>query len=255
MVMTQGITLPQQQPRLSTLPGSSTLVRISDGAWDWTRAVLLGEQPAQEITEEQTDELELAGLLVGSLEDEDSLVLDPHWERLVQEGLRSPVGVDLVCVDGDRAWTSRLRIAGRFVIVLDQERELLAGEDTLRLGRGSSAVILGVTTIEHLSATLEHVVPQRPAFSAAEPAPLPTLRADAPALAEVRMRVTASPTPEDTVTRESTWYALGEQGELLAVLEDEAVRELAPGSLTATMRAEVIAAIGHVTAHVEGSAA
>lgn len=257
--MAQDGTTAQQRPRITTLPGDSALVRVSEDSWAWVRAAALGEQPSAEITEGQILELEHCGLLVDSPTQEDALVLDRHWENLLREGLRSPVGVELVCVDGERAWTTRLRIAGRFVLVIDQEHRVGADGDSLRLGRRSSAVILGATTIEHLCAALEQLVPQRPAFTAAEPAPAPAALADAPAVAEVQMLVIAAPTREDTVVSGGSWYALGESGEQLAVLvpgeDGTEARELAPGSLTSAMRAKVIAAIGHVTAHAAGSAA
>lgn len=257
--MAEDGTTAEQRPRITSLPGDSTLVRITEESWTWVRAVALGEEPPAEITEEQIVELELVGLLVDSPQDEEALVLDRHWGQLLREGLRSPVGIELVCVDGDRGWTTRLRIAGRFVVVIDQVREVEADAGTMRLGRRSSAVILGLTTIEHLSETVEQLVPQRPAFTEAEPAPAPAHLVDSPAVAEVQMLVIASPTREDTVVSGGSWYALGEHGEQLAVLVPGAdgaeVRELTPGSLTSAMRAKVIAAIGHVTAHVAGSAA
>src|SRR5699024_2546401 len=141
---------PGAGPRVTALPGPSRLVRISEGAFDRVRALALGEEPAPELTEEQVVELELAGLLVDSPDDEDALVLDQHWEQLLRSGLRSPVGAELVCVDGDRGWATTLRIAGRFVLVIDQEREVSADETTMRLGRRSNAVLLGLATIEHL---------------------------------------------------------------------------------------------------------
>lgn len=248
-----------QRPRITSLPGDSALVRISEASWEWVRAAALGEEPPTELTEEQVGELESVGLLVDSREDEDLLVLDGHWQQLLRTGLRSPVGIELVCVDGDRGWTTRLRIAGRFVVVIDQAHEVEAEADTMRLGRRSSAVILALTSIEHLSETFEQLLPQRPAFTEAEPAPARAQLMDAPALAEVQMLVIASPTREETVVSGGSWYALGESGDQLAVLvtrEDGAeARELAPGSLTSAMRAKVIAAIGHVTGHAAGSAA
>jgi hypothetical protein len=236
-------TSPGTGPRISALPGPSRLVRITEGSFDWVRAIALGEEPAREITEEQVVELELVGLLVDSPHEEDGLVLDPHWEQLLRAGLRSPVGAELVSIDGDRGWTSRLRIAGRFVLVMDQEREVLADADTMRLGRRSSAVLLGAAAIEHLGALVEALVPQRPAFTDAEPAPAPEHLADAPAVAEVQMVVVSSPSPEETTVGGGSWYALGEHGEQLAVLvpgEDGAeAREAAPGSLAAALCGKV----------------
>ena len=42
--------------------------------------------------------------------------------------------------------TTTLRIAGRFVLVIDQEHEVSADETTMRLGRRSNAVLLGLAT-------------------------------------------------------------------------------------------------------------
>ena len=250
---------PGAGPRVTALPGPSRLVRISEGAFDRVRALALGEEPAPELTEEQVVELELAGLLVDSPDDEDALVLDQHWEQLLRSGLRSPVGAELVCVDGDRGWTTTLRIAGRFVLVIDQEHEVSADETTMRLGRRSNAVLLGLATIEHLGALVRALVPQRPAFTDAEPAPAPEHLADAPSVAQVQMVVVSSPTPEETTVGGGSWYALGQHGEQLALLvpgEDGAeVREAAPGSLADALCAKVIGAIDHVTAHAAGRAA
>ncbi|WP_341854026.1 hypothetical protein [Brachybacterium sp. GPGPB12] len=61
-------------------------MRITEGAFDRVRALALGEEPAPELTEEQVVELELAGLLVDSPDDEDALVLDQHWEEPLRAG-------------------------------------------------------------------------------------------------------------------------------------------------------------------------
>lgn len=253
---------PEHGPRITALPGPSTLVRITEDSWDWVRAVALDEEPPAELTEEQIVELELVGLLVDAPDQADALMLEPRWEQLLRAGLDSPVGIELVCVDGERGWTTRLRIAGRFVVAIDQEHEVLADAETMRLGRRSSALLLGVSTIEHLGATFEALVPQRPAFTAAsaaaftaaDPAPVPAVLPDAPAIAEVQMLVVSAPIGEEPVVSGGSWYACGQLGDQLAVLvpgEDGAeARELAPGSLTSAMRAKVIAAIDHVTAAV-----
>lgn len=257
--MTADDTTAEQRPRITSLPGDSRLVRISEASWHWVRALARDEQPEAELTEEQIVELELVGLLVDAPGTEDGLVIDRHWLQLLRTALRSPVGIELVCVDGDRAWTTRLLIAGRIVALIDQMHEVTADAETMRLGRRADAVLLGLSTIEHLSAVFEKVLPQRPAFTDSDPAPAPEQLPDAPALAEVQMLVTAAPTPEETVVSGGSWYAFGEQGEQLAVLvpgEDEVeARALEPGSLTSAMRAKVIAAINHVTAVTTGRAA
>lgn len=250
---------PGAGPRISGLPGPSRLVRITEESFDWACAVALEQEPAREITEEQVIQLEQVGLLIDSPDVEDGLILDPHWEQLLRTGLRSPVGAELVCVDGDRGWSTRLRIAGRFVLVIDQEREVIADQDTMRMGRRSSAVLLGLATIEHLGALVQALVPQRPAFTDVEPVPAPEHLADAPAIAQVQMVVFSSPTGEEATVGGGSWYALGQHGEQLALLvpgEDGVeVREAAPGSLAAALCAKVIGAIDHVTGHAAGRAA
>lgn len=257
--MTVDDTTVEQRPRITSLPGDARLVRISEPSWAWVRAIALDQEPPAEITEEQIVELELVGLLIDAPGEDDGLVIDPHWQQFLRSALNSPVGIELVCVDGDRAWTTKIRIAGRVVVIIDQSREVTADAETMQLGRRADAVILGLSTIEHLSETFEALVPQRPAFTAADPAPAPTELVDAPAVAEVQMLVIASPSPEQTVVSGGSWYAYGDEGEQLAVLvpgeDGTEARELEPGSLTSAMRAKVIAAIGHVTAHATGSAA
>lgn len=290
------------RPRLSSLPGPSRLVRISDAAWTWLRTAVLavGAEAGQplgdledtlpssdelaEPSEEQIRELHAAGILVDAPEvgpdpaavpdgdavpdpaagpasdaapddtggSEGELRLEPHWEQVLHAGLTSPVTVDLVCVDGADAWTSTLHLAGRAVLITDQVRELHADEVSLRLGRRSSAVLLGITTIDHLSATIEALVPQRPAFTSDDPAPAPEILADAPALAEVQMVVASRPTREQTVLGGGSFYAHGPDGEQLAVLTDAPdgtrAREVRPGALSAALRADVVGAISHATA-------
>src|SRR5699024_12728529 len=51
---TDGSNTAERRPRLGSLPGSSALVRISDGAWGWLRAVMLEQEPPAQINEEQT---------------------------------------------------------------------------------------------------------------------------------------------------------------------------------------------------------
>ncbi|NMA78814.1 MAG: hypothetical protein GX960_16445 [Actinomycetales bacterium] len=257
--MTADGTTAEQRPRITALPGDSRLVRISEPSWQWVHAVALDAQPPEELTEEQILELERVGLLVEANDEEGGLVLDRNWLQLLRSALSSPVGIELVCVDGDRAWTTPLGIAGRAIAVIDQAHEVMNDAGTMRLGRRADAVLLGLGTIEHLSAVFETLLPQRPAFTGTDPAPAPDQLADAPALAEVQMLVTAAPTPEETVVSGGSWYAYGPEGEQLAVLmpgEDGVeVRQLEPGSLTSAMRTKVIAAINHVTAVSTGSAA
>ncbi|WP_422116021.1 hypothetical protein [Brachybacterium sp. UNK5269] len=239
-------------PRITALPGPSSLVRISAGTWERLRAVVLGEAPAAAITAAQREELAGAGLLVEAPEPEGAPVLAPHWEQILRAALRSPVGIELVCVDGARGWTTRIRIAGRVVVVIDRAGEAVTEGGSVRLSRRSGAVLLGVTTLEHLSATFEQLVPQRPAFTAAEPTPAPSQEVDAPAVAEVQMLVVSAPSPGRTVVSGGSWYACGPRGEQLAVLmpagSGARAAELAPGSLTSAMRAKVIAAIDHAGA-------
>ncbi|QNN82473.1 hypothetical protein H3H54_16150 [Brachybacterium sp. Z12] len=88
--MTADDTTAEQRPRITSLPGDSRLVRISEASWHWVRALARDEQPEAELTEEQIVELELVGLLVDAPGTEDGLVIDRHWLQLLHTALRSP---------------------------------------------------------------------------------------------------------------------------------------------------------------------
>src|SRR5699024_12503186 len=51
---TDGSTTAQRRPRLGSLPRSSALVPLSDGAWGRLRAVMPEQQPPAPITDGQT---------------------------------------------------------------------------------------------------------------------------------------------------------------------------------------------------------
>lgn len=146
-------------PRIAALPGPSRLVRISEGTWqDLRHRLSPADSPAADVPDPRSiAELERTGLLV----DGD---IEPHWRAALSAALTSPVSVRLVRVDRDRAWTSDLLVAGELVVVLDQVREVSPDDDSMRLGRRSSAVLLGLTTLEWISATVESLIPQHPAF-------------------------------------------------------------------------------------------
>src|SRR5699024_6751687 len=177
--------------------------------------VMLAQEPPAQIHEEQGIERERVGLRVECPPGDGALCVQGPWEQVRRTGLRSPVGVEPVCVDGAEGWTTALRIAGRFVLVVDQVREVRAGEETLRLGRRSGAVTLGLTTIEALGDTFETVIPQRPAFTGRAPAatapapsgPAAEELADAPPLAQVQMLVVSAPDEEGTAAGGGSWYA------------------------------------------------
>lgn len=247
-------------PRLSSLPAPSRLVRISASTWQWLRESL-GGAAATAPSAPQREELARAGIL--RADDASALLgaepsgtalpaLETNWEQALRAGLASPVGIELVCVDGTDGWTSSLRVAGRLLLITDQRHGVASDGDRIRLEDPEGAVLLGIATIDHLDEILEALVPQRPAFTDAAPRPAPADLADAPAVAEVQALVVSSPTPESTVAGGGSFYALGETGEHLAVVEKTddgaTARQLAPRSLSSILRLDVINAINHAAA-------
>ena len=81
-------------------------------------------------------------------------------------------GAELVCVDGDRGWTTTLRIAGRFVLVIDQEH---GG------GHGISSVVGSATVAEtgpgRIGRWMERAVPSPGVLSMSRPPPSSRRRA------------------------------------------------------------------------------
>lgn len=273
------MTVPlDETPRLSALPGPSRLVRISDATWQWLRAHITGaplasadpsapgslpSAVAPTPPEAMRSELERAGILQAGEASALGVPAEPtveeNWRTAIGQGLASPVGIELVCLDGDRGWKTSIRVAGRMLLVIDQIHEVARDGDTIRLAAPSGTVLLGVATIEHLTELVEALVPQRPAFTDAEPAPVPEALADGPAVAEVQALVVASPTPEQTVAGGGSFYALGEDGEHLIVLEQQddgaAARRVAPKALSTIIRLDLISAINHVDAVTGASSA
>ena len=143
-------------PRLASLPGPSRLVRISEPSWTWLRQATLGVDVG-EPTPQQRTELVTAGLLIaGDAQadetasdptDEGAVELEPHWQHAIATGLDSPVGVELVCLDGTDAWTTRLRVTGRTALLVDQVHAPEADGETVRLSHRSSAVTLGIAVV------------------------------------------------------------------------------------------------------------
>lgn len=257
------------EPRLRSLPGPARLVRITAQSWDWLRRELGPEAgtAAADQTASRTDtetgpgtagttgagspapaldDLVAAGILDGD-------AIDGQWAISLEKALRTPVRIVLVSIDGDAAWTTTLFVAGRRLVVLDQVREVSSSDDTVRLGRASSAVILAVTDIQFFSATIEALIPQRPAFltpgtEAADVDPVdPDALVDAPAVAEIQTVITSAPLPGAVPIRDRSWYALGEEGEVLGTLTgsgDDVTLSPAPqGSLSAVLKADLVTAI------------
>ena len=251
-------TASDAQPRLTSLAGAGRLVRLSVGTYEWMRDTALRvhtDPPAERLH----DELRTAELFDPGRPDE--LLLEPHWAQLLRRALNSPVRIDMVSVDGDRAWTTTIHVAGQMLLALDQVREVSRREGTLELGRRSSALTLAVGRIQRLSDFAIGLAPQRPAFGAENLDPVPAELDDAPAAAEVQVMVSAQRGSEDPGVRERSWYALGEQGQQLAALapEGEGHRlDPAPvGRFTEFLRADLVAAIQHVSAadRADGTAA
>lgn len=247
------------EPRLGSLPGGAHLVRVSEPAWNWARERAAGGLAP--LGTDEHDELRAVGMIddeaVQSAAEGAPPALVPAWAGCLSLASGAPVTVDLVCVDANQAWTSSLHIAGTFVLLTDQVRELGAGdgEGTLRLGRRSSAISVGVTSVDWLSATVETVIPRHPAFVPGTPAPTAsTPLADPPAIAEVQCTVSAVSQNGERVTRGRSWYALGADGEQLATLagEDDVHLEAAPvGALTEMLRMDLIDALHHAASGAE----
>lgn len=238
-------------PRIAALPGPSRLVRISEDTWqDLRHRLSPADSPAADVPDPRSiAELVRTGLLV----DGD---IEPHWRAALSAALASPVSVRLVCVDRDRAWTSDLLVAGELVVVLDQVREVSSDDDSVRLGRRSSAVLLGLTTLEWLSATVEALIPQHPAFvpaladsAAADSGPAPSTGplADAPAVAEVQVLLTTAPVDDAPAVRGRSWYALGEDAGVLATVTGDGdarhVEQAPPGALTTGIMGDLLTAL------------
>lgn len=239
----------EQQPRLTSLAGADRLVRLSVGTYEWMRDTALrvhADPPADRLH----DELRTAELL--DPERPDELLLEPHWAQLLRRALNSPVRIDMVSVDGDRAWTTTIHVAGQMLLVLDQGREISRRDGTLELGRRSSALTLAVGRIQRLSDVVIGLAPQRPAFGAENLDPVPAELVDAPAVAEVQVLISAQLGSNDPGVRERSWYALGEQGQQLAALASKGEgRRLDPapvGRFAEFLRADLVAAIQKVSA-------
>lgn len=235
-------------PRIRALPGPSRLVRINEDAWVALRSQIRPLDPSAgqsaPMTSAQSAELSRAGLLVG---DE----IEPHWREALALALSSPVTVSLVCVDGTSAWTSQLLVGGAVVVVVDQVREVSATSETMHLGRRSSAITLGLSDLGWLSATVEALIPQRPAFVPSLPAreagDAEAEPVDAPAVAEVQVLMTSADVDGAPPIRGRSWYALGDGGEVLATTVgtgDDARVEPAPsGALAAGVMGDLLTAI------------
>lgn len=242
-------TALDEQPRLTSLAGADRLVRVSAETYDWMRDTALRartDAPAEHLR----DELRTAELLDPERPDEPRL--EPAWAQLLRRALHSPVRIDMVSVDGDRAWTTTIHVAGQMLLALDQVREVTRHEGVLELGRRSSALTLGVGRIQRLSDFVIGLAPRRPAFGAENLDSAPSELVDAPAVAEVQVMVSAQLGSENPGARERSWYALGEQGQQLAALVPEgAGHRLEPvpvGRFAEFLRADLVAAIGHVSA-------
>lgn len=248
-------------PRLTALPGASRLLRIDESTLAGVLAqVRDGSAPSSDATVAQARE---AGLLTST----DPVQLEPHWDALLRRAISSPVRIDMVSVDGTRAWTTTVHVAGELLLVIDQVREVSSNESAVSLGARSSAITLAVGRIEHLSDLITALVPQWPAFGAdqsASPtpddpeaatdpgAPTDPPTVDPPSVAQVQIVLSANPATGEPMIRDRSWYAFGADGAVLATLTgtgDATTAEPAPiGALSEILKADLIAAINHVTA-------
>lgn len=239
-------------PRLTALPGRSRLVRITEASWaQVTQAVR--EQQTTLPAEGRTDLLR-TGILDAANPAADPII-ESHWASVIAAAQASPVRIDLVCVDGDRAWRTAVHVAGRTLLVVDQVCEIGSDEDTVRLGRRSPFVSIGLADISSFSATLEALVPQRTAFlsvtAAPEtPAPSPPDEdlPDAPSVAQIQALMTTAALEGAPSLRARSWYALGADGGVLATTttddDGEEIAVSAPeGAVAPVMVADLVAAI------------
>src|SRR5699024_106069 len=111
-----------EHPRLTTLAGADRLVRLGVETYDWMRESALGRAttppPATAV-----QQLRDAALLDPHSPDRPQL--ETHWLQLLRRALNSPVRLDLVSIDGARAWTTTIHVAGQMLLALDQGREVL----------------------------------------------------------------------------------------------------------------------------------
>lgn len=237
-----------ERPRLTALAGADRLVRVSVETYDWMRdtALVVHDDPPSEAVREELRDAELL-----DPDSPDRPQLEPHWAQLLRRALNSPVRIDMVSVDGARAWTTTIHVAGQMLLALDQVREVSRQDGTLALGRRSSALTVAVGRIQRFSDVVSGLAPQRPAFGAQSPAPVPAELIDAPAVAEVQVVVSARGNAEEPGSTERSWYALGDDGEQLAALvPDENGHRVQPvpaERFTEFLRADLVAAIQRVS--------
>ena len=74
--MTADDTTAEQRPRITSLPGDSRLVRISEASWHWVRALARDEQPEAEAAVHRVD---TAGCAPDEVARRIDALLD--WER------------------------------------------------------------------------------------------------------------------------------------------------------------------------------
>lgn len=235
-----------EHPRLASLAGAERLVRLSVPTYEWMRDTALARTtaPPSAAAAEQLRQAELLDPGSSGLPQ-----LETHWLQLLRRALNSPVRLDMVSVEGTRAWTTTVHVAGQMLLALDQVREVSRDTGSLELGRRSSALTLVVGRIQQLSEFVSGLAPQRPAFGAQPTGPAPTTLIDAPSVAQVQIMVSSMDAARPA-TRERSWYALGEEGAQLAALEgeDDQLRlEPVPAErFSEFLRADLIAAIQQV---------
>lgn len=234
-------------PRLTELPGDAPLVRISATTWEGVREAVLAGAGIDGLDAAQRAELERTGIADGH-------GWTREWLTALATTLATPVSVHLVCVDGARAWTSTLRVAGELVLLIDQQHAITSDARTMRLGAADPTVLLGLTDIGRFSMTVQALLPQRPAFvppaapaasDAAQPEAEPS--PDAPAVAEVQAVVTSAEAPGAPSSREHSWYALGADGAVLTMLtgtsEEPRLVACEPGSVAPVLAMDLVGAL------------
>src|SRR5699024_4948278 len=166
------------------LAGADRLVRLGVETYDWMRESALGRAttppPATAV-----QQLRDAALLDPHSPDRPQL--EAHCLQLLRRALNSPVRLDLVSIDGARAWTATSHVAGQMLLALDQVGEVLRDAGALVLARGGSALTLSVGRVQRWREFVIGLVPQRPVFGVEASGPGAGALIDEPAVAQVQI--------------------------------------------------------------------
>lgn len=235
-------------PRLSDLPGASRLVRIPLTSWDAITDLLAGQFPQDPTTLEP---LAQAGII--HVTDDNTVVFDAPWDVVLPAAATTPVIIDLVSVEDDRAWRSRVHLAQDLLFIHDQVRHVELRDGRLDFSRMSPVVTLAVATPETFSATIGGLIPQVPAFVRGTSATVdPPPPADPTARAQVQVEVISCPQEGEPVSRSRVWFAGGHDAEQLVVVahteNGPELRASEPSAFARTVKADFVAAVNNAVA-------